>query len=227
MVIMQVFTPRWFYGYDALFELVSIASVILIAYLSIRSYRFSRNRNFKYLALSFFLIGLSFIIKIFTSIIAYSQPLIRNKMGFFIMTAEAIESLTITYTIGYLLYRISILLGFFILLSLALKIKDSRQILLFTYFLIISTIFSSLQYFIFHITCAIMLVFITQYFYNNYRKRKTESRLTLALSFFLITLSQVVFIFVIFNNSIYVIGEVFQLLGYLILLYTYLLILNK
>jgi len=224
---MQVFTPRWFYGYDALFELVSIASVILIAYLSIKSYRFSRDKKFKYLALSFFLIGLSFIIKILTNIITYSGPLIKDKMGFFIMTAEAIEKLTITYTVGYLLYRISILMGFFILLSLALKIKDSRQILLFTYLLIISTIFSSLQYFIFHITCTIMLVFITSYFYNNYMKKRTESRLTLALSFFLIMLSQVVFIFVIFNNSIYVIGEVFQLLGYLILLYTYLLMLNK
>lgn len=222
----EIFSPKWFYGYDAIFELVSVVAVILIAWLSYKAYRFTKNKNYKYLTFSFLLIGLSFIVKTITNLIIYFEPLKEKQVGFLIISYYNIQRLTMVHDIGYFFFRITVLLGFLIILLLALKIKDKKEISLLVFFIIISTMFSNSQYFIFHITCAFMLNIIFHYFFLNWRKKRTESSLTLALAFFMILLSQIVFIFVVFNKSIYVIGEIFQLFGYLVLLYTYLLVLR-
>jgi Na+/proline symporter len=86
--------------------------------------------------------------------------------------------------------------------------------------------FSEDSYYIFHITTLLFLIFITARYYKNYRENKNPSAKLLATSFSIITISQLVFCFIRLNPLLYVTAELVQLIGYIILLITFIKVLK-
>ncbi len=224
-MIEIVYSPKWFYGKDIAIDIIGIVILFLIAFFSLKYYRLSKNKNYLFLSASFFMISLSYFFKIITNFTIYYQVLQTKRFIFGTITYTAVESSDILFVVGFLLYRLLILLGFFFLYSIYEKPSKFAMIFI-AYLLIVSTYFTNSAYFMFHITALILLSFISYTFYRNCRKNKQKTSMLLFFGFLVITVSHLMSTFVIINPWIYVAAEITQLAGYLMLLIMFIMVLR-
>ena len=221
-----VFSPKWFNGVDIIFELISAIVLVLIASYSLRSYKFKKNENFRDFAIAFFILAAAFIAKILTNITIYYNVLETFHVGLLSFTISSIKASSIFYNGGYFFYRLLTLIGLYIFITIIDK-KETNSLFMI-YFIAITTIFSTWNYYLFHITSMLFAGYITYLYFKSYKQRECELcdkkvnnvKYPLA-AFFIITLANALFIFIKLNSYIYVIAEYIQLLGYIILLYTF------
>jgi hypothetical protein len=212
-----VFCPHWFYGIDALFEILTIIVAVLLAIISYKCFHFYREYKFKYFSLSFLSIALAYAIKILTSINLYYH-LFDEMCG---------NLLTPLHILGYFLFRFLFLLGLLGIWASMVMSIDRKTLLLIAYLLFVVSLWSNNIFLIFHLTAFVILAIIFHYSIKNYLRHRTSCAEMVAVAFFLILLSQVIFIFLLCSLNLYVIGEIIQTLGYSVLLITYLIIKKK
>jgi hypothetical protein len=219
-MIQLVYSPRWFYGKDIIIDVVSIFVLFLIAFFSIKYYKINKkNKNYLLLATSFILMALSFLFKIITNFTIYYRILETRKLGFMTFTYDIVKSSNVLFFAGFLMHRILMLLGLYMLYSIYLK-QNKFNIFLIAYLILISTYFSRSAYYIFHLTSLIFLIIITLQYFKNYKTTKHKTNKWLAYSFSVITASQIVFVFIKIH-TMYVIAELIQFVGYVGLLITF------
>ncbi|MEK6947119.1 MAG: hypothetical protein AABX32_05935 [Nanoarchaeota archaeon] len=226
-MIQVVYTPQWFYSKDLLIDAISALVLLLIASFSVMYYKLNKkNKNYLYLAGSFFLIALSFLFKILTNFTIYYKVFVTRHLGDFILTYPTVQVSNVLFFVGFLLYRLLTLLGLYMLYSVYQKNQSKSNIFLMVLFIIILTYFSELEYFIFHIIALALLVLITLQYYNTYKKNKQSASKFVTASFAIIGVSQIFSIFIFYDNVYYVVAELIQLVGYLILLMTFIRVLR-
>lgn len=221
------FNPKWFSGVDVAFESISAIVLILIASYSLKLYKFNKNKNFKEFATAFFILAAAFVFKILTNVTVYYNVLETYNFGFLTFTISSIKSSSLFYNGGYFFYRFLMLFGLYLLIT----IIDKRETnpLFMIYFIAVTSIFSTWAHYIFHTTSFLFLAFISWKYFKNYRDRiscelcdkRAKNIKILFLAFSIIALSNIIFIFIRFNQYIYVTAEYIQLIGYVILLYSF------
>ena len=224
-MVQVVFSPKWFWGKDIFIDSVALLVLLCIAIFATKYYRIKKSRNYLYLALSFYLIALSFFSKILINFTIYYQVLHTQVIGSIEYTQVILKSSEVLAVSGLFFYRLFTLLGLFMLYSIYEK-QSKANIILMIYFIVISIFFSKVEYYIFYLTCFIFLGVISNRYYQNYKKNRENTSGMLAASFSVITLSQIFFMFVNFTKHFYVIAEVIQLLGYILLLVTFIMVLK-
>jgi len=223
-----VYSPPWFYGKDIAIDILSVIVVLLIGGFSFRNFLLDKkNKRHFFLSCAFILLGLSFLTKILVNILAHSQSWLSKQFWLSIFGAEIIKSYGFLSAIGFLLYALLTLFGFYILYVLSSKDELSMNYVIIAYFILISTYFTRFTYFIIYITAFIFLFAITRRYFLSYSETKYKNTLYLCVSFGIITLSQFVFIFTSSNHTLYVLAELIQLIGYLFLLYTFVMVLRN
>lgn len=218
--------PNWFYGVDIIIELISLVVAGLIAYFSYKAFKLTKERKYFFFALAFFLIAVAFISKMYGLMIACTG-LAKASLGYFTAVTKNMTFIQFIYSMGYFLQRFIFLVGLLALTSLCLRIRNRKTIFMLVFFVFIATWFSNQSYLIFHIIAAFLLIYISLYFYVNYLRKRTFSARLVPMSFFLLLISQILFIFVVMDLNLYVIANVFQLAGFVLLLFTYILVLKK
>ena len=224
-MVQVVFSPKWFWGKDIFIDSIAVIVLVLIAIFVTRYYWIKKSRNYLYFAASFYLLALSFLFKILINFTVYYQVLHTQVIGSIQYTQIILRSSEVLAVMGLFFYRVLTLVGLFMLYSIYEK-QSKANILLMAYFIITSVLFSKIEYYIFYISSLIFLGIISKRFYQNYRKNKKRETGMLASSFAIITLSQIFFIFVNSSKSSYVAGELIQLIGYAMLLATFILVLK-
>jgi len=225
-MVELIYSPKWFYGKDIIFDIVSIFVLALIAYFSVKYYRINKkNKNYLLFGSSFGLMALSFIFKIITNFTLYYNEIETKQIGLLTFTYHEIEASNILFSTGFFIHRLLMLGGLYILYSIYTK-SNKSNIILTLYLILISTYFSSSAYYVFHVTSLIFLMFITLQYWNNYKKIRHESNKWLFYSFSLITLSQIIFVFIGVTAHFYVAAESIQLLGYITLLIAFIKVLQ-
>ena len=224
-MVQVVFSPKWFWGKDIFIDSIALLVLLSIAIFATKHYRIKKSKNYLYLALSLYLIALSFFSKILINFTIYYQVLHTQVIGSIEYTPVILKSSEILAVSGLFFYRLFTLLGLFMLYSIYEK-QSKANIILMVYFIIISIFFSKEEYYIFYLTCFIFLGVISNRYYRNYKKNRENTSGMLAASFSVIALSQIFFMFVNFTKHFYVVGEVIQLLGYILLLVTFILVLK-
>lgn len=226
-MIQVVYTPQWFYSKDLLIDGISAFVLLLIASFAVKYYKLNKNnKNYLYLASSFFLIALSFLFKILTNFTIYYKVFVTRHLGNYILTYPAIQVSNILFFVGFSLYRFLTLLGLYMLYSIYQKNQSKSSIFLMVFFILVLTYFSELEYFIFHIIALALLALITLQYYSTYRKNKQPTSKLVTASFAIIGASQIFSIFIFYNNVYYVVAGLMQLVGYLILLTTFIRVLR-
>ena len=219
-MVQVVFSPKWFWGKDIFIDSIAVFVLILIAIFVTRYYRIKKSRNYLYFAISFYLIALSFLSKILINFTIYYQILHTQVIGSIQYTQTILKSSEILSISGLFFYRLLTLIGLFMLYSIYEK-QSKANILLMAFFIITSVFLSKEEYYIFYILSFIFLGIISNRYYQNYKKNKRKETAMLAASFAVIALSQIPFILVSFTRHLYVAGEIVQLIGYIILLFTF------
>ncbi|MCD6496620.1 MAG: hypothetical protein J7K54_05090 [Candidatus Aenigmarchaeota archaeon] len=224
-MLQYIFSPRWFYGIDIVFELFSIVVVAMIARYGHMLYGVTHNKKHRYFSVFFLLIGIAFIFKIISNFNIYYLETgsinIENSV-FYFQTSHISE---ILFTIGFSIFRFLMAMAFFGLLFINWK-TERGMFYLCLYFIVLITIFSHSAYFVFHITMVVFMTGILAYYLKR-NAAKTPRNMNLLLTpvaFFVLLLSQMFFILTFMNLVMYVIGEVLQLAGFLILMYEYVLV---
>ncbi|MBI2101232.1 hypothetical protein HYT53_01350 [Candidatus Woesearchaeota archaeon] len=226
-MVQFVFSPKWFWGKDIFIDAIGVFVLVLIAVFSTRYYKLNKNRNYLYLALSFYLISFSYLAKILTNFTVYSKVLETATIGLLIITYQKVRVSEILFFIGFFLYRLFALSGFYALYSVHEK-QSKLSIFLMLYFMAIATYFSlsPFSYYVFYFASFILLSSITMHYYKRYKKNKYSATKFLAVSFGIIAISQIFFMFVGINLNIYVVAEIIQLIGYITLLAAFVMVLK-
>ena len=216
-MIKLVYSPSWFFGKDLLIDIISLVVLLLISSFAVRCYRLNKNRNYLNFSLSFSLLALSFLSKILTNFTIYYTSIMHHDFGPFILTYQALLSSKILILIGFIGYFFFGMAGLLSLLLVYKKDTSRAMVFLLVYLVLIATYLSMIDYFFFHLTSLLLLVFITSTYLKNYEKNMSASSGLLAYAFLTITFSQLIFTFIGFCTLCYVFAEGVQLAGYLML----------
>lgn len=212
-----VFTPDWFLGGDVLVEIFSFIILFLFFYLSVKSYKISKNKKSLYLGFGFLLVALAELATTFTKFVLYYDTTFTQQVGRMIITYQVVKSVDIFYYIGFFFHKLFTLLGFYVIYRLPLRKKSFGDVLIALCFIFISALFSQAFYYLFHITALILLVLITNNYFEIYNKNRTSNTKLLIVAFSLLALSQVMFILSKLG-MLYVLAQLLQLVSYIILL---------
>lgn len=227
-MITLIFSPKWFYGYDIIFEALAVIVTLIIGLYSLRIYRFSKERVYKYFGLSFLAFSAAFISKIAMNFALYNVNVVKNTMQTTTFTQTLLQKSNLLLQAGYDVHRFLFLISLLGIYWIISKSRDNEHRWLFIYLLLIISLFSFNTYYVFHLTAALMLLFIVRHFRNICQKKDAPMNAHLNfLAFALLLLSQFVFIFVFLNNAIYVVAEIVQLIGFIIFLVNILLLVFK
>ena len=241
-----IYSPVWFFGYDSIAEIISMVILFIIGFYARKIYLLTQEKKYKHLSLTFMLLGIAFFAKSLTTWIIY-----REWVEHELYIGKIIELYTL-YNFGYLLHVLLSLAAYMLLLLLFWDIKDRRVVSLFLVFIVIAALFASKAYISFHIISFILLCYLTWEFWKNaHRMRKAQQPVKRSArqsrtsakeqqakthlqtpymvfgAFLIITLSQLVFLFMTGTPVLYVAGEVVQLIGYLLLLATLLIMIFR
>jgi hypothetical protein len=215
-----VFTPDWFLEADVLIELFSFIILAAFFFISLRNYRISKNKNTLYLGIGFLFVAIAEIATILTKMILYYDAFFAQQIGHVLVTYTKSQPVDIFYYIGFFLHKFFTLAGLYIIYKIPSKKGTSGDVILAMFFLIISAYFSTSNswYYLFHLTALILLAFILGNYYLIYRQNKSENTKTLIFAFSLLALSQLIFLLSTLH-FFYALGQVVQLVSYLILLF--------
>lgn len=216
-LVELIFSPKWFFGIDNILDMFSLIVTLLISLYSFRFYKFSSKKNYKYFSISFFVITLAFLAKIVTNAILYSPTITYWVHNLNIITQRIMNQSNILFILGHLSFRFLFLLGLFSVYWVLSKSKERNKFPLIVYLLAAATLGSAYSYVLFALTSIIILLYIVHYYQLTYKKKRTNLTLFTLSSFVLILLSQFIFIFIFLDLRMYVLSEIVQLAGYLLL----------
>ena len=224
------YTPTWFNGWDVVFDVVGLIVCLLIAAYSWRVYRINRENKFAYFSLALVLVALGFLSKVFTSSVLYFTPL-RDVVAEVLQpfTGPRLSFSSLFYRAAFFIQMASTLAAWIVVFFVSQKARarlrrfhEVAQIALFAYLLLLITVVSNFQYYVFYLTSAVILgLIVLNYFKNYLNTNGNRNALLVMLSFLFILFGNFFFIFVFLSTSLYVVGEALVLIGFLILLYTY------
>ncbi len=220
-----LFSPNWFYGKDILIDIVSVIVLGLISGVTFNYYRCNRQKK-EHLCFSIasFLLSLSFLFKILTNFTLYTHVLKTQQFGFLTFTYQTIQYSDTLFLAGTLLYRLFTLIGFYLLFLIYYPKQSKPSVFFMIYLLIIATYFTSQTYYIIHVTTFLFLIFLVKKYYDNSLKTKDRPAKLILWSFLIISASQLIFIFMGIEKIFYVVAESVQLVGYVLLLISLLMV---
>tara|TARA_Y100000034_G_scaffold37358_1_gene45929 strand:+ start:462 stop:1157 length:696 start_codon:yes stop_codon:yes gene_type:complete len=220
-----VFSPTWFFGIDAAFEAVTMIIALLIAARSMSIYYYVKESRYFWFGTAFLMLATAFAGKILTNLVLYYNVIETYSFGLAEITHEAVRTSANFHTISFLMYRFLTLMAFLgIYLVYTSKVKTARSaIFFFSYFVLITVLFSSNISMIFHLTAFLLLAMISLLSLKNWYKTRSRAAKYVTASFAIIMISQLTFMPALYNNIAYVAAEVIQLIGYSSMLLAYVL----
>ncbi|MBI2124997.1 hypothetical protein HYV87_05130 [Candidatus Woesearchaeota archaeon] len=223
------FTPGWFNGYDLLFDSIGLVVALLIAAYSWRVYQLHQENRFKYFSLAFLLVSISFGFKIFTSGVLYYFP-VRETVAQVLRPAAGagLKYSALFYRAGFFLQMASMLGAWLLIFLISQKSRarltkfyEVSQIGLFVYLVLLISVVSNFEYVVFYLTSSVLLALIVLNYYKNYLTTGKANALMVLTAFLFILAGNLFLVFVFMESSFYAVGELFMLVGFLLLLYTY------
>ena len=221
MSVTIAFTPQWFHGIDIAFEILIVFISLLIANYGYRIYRFTEEKRYKYFSIMFFLAGMAFIAKILTNFTIYYKVLQTIDYGIITITTTRLYLSDILFAFGFFFYRLFFLSAFFGIFLLYESKYSKRFIIFLAYLMLAATFASHYTFFIFHLNAVVLLLMIFSKTYENYANTGSRAAGIVSACFLVLSISQLVFIFSFINTIAYVFGELIQLVGFILLLYVY------
>lgn len=229
--MFQLFsTPTWFNGWDIVIESFGLIVALFIAAFSWRIYRLHKENRFAYFSLAFILVALGLVMKMGTSAILYFTP-VRDVAADVLrpVAGAGLKFSYLWYRSGFLLHMIPMLGAWLLIFFISQKSRERlrkfhevSQIALFVYLILLISIVANFKYFVFYLTSSVLLALVVLNYYKHYLNTdQNVQAFRVMLAFLLIFIGNLFFVFVFLQNGLYVIGELFQLGGFLLLLYVY------
>ena len=221
-------TPEWFQGVDILFEAVGLVTAFLIAAYAWRAYELNKENRFLYFSLAFVLVGSSLLFKIISSGVLYFTPVRNTVLDVLRPTVGLrLRYTNLYYGATFFLQMASLLGGWLLIFFVSQKPRarlqrfhELSQIALFVYFVLLISVVAQFKHVVFYLTASVLLALIILNYYKNYLENRNPNTFRVMLAFLFIFISHLFFIFVFLLPGLYVIGQLFLVVGFSSLLYT-------
>jgi hypothetical protein len=221
---LYINSPQWFYGIDSCIELLSVIVAFIVAAYGYKVYRLSQQKKYKHFSTAFLLIGIAYLFKIISGFVIYQKVIVQQMIGPYMISRVMVEPVTWVHTYSHTIFRLLSLFAFLILIIVTLEIKNKPTMILMVYFMVLVAVVSIYAHILFYLTQILLIALLLHHFYHNYLKHKSCQALYVTLAFLGIFISNTVLTFMMYDPKIYVIGEMFQLLGFGLLLYAFILV---
>ena len=203
--------PQWFFGFDIGMEILFAIITCLVAVFAFKINKVTKERKIWLLGVAFLLMGLSYI---FLGVINYWFAQIASEQ----FREVSIGEIQTVGIVGVYLYMILFTSGLVTLgyLTAGMKKGKTYYLLFGLSLLVIASSFYKLI--TFRILAVFLLSFIAYQYFDDYLKNKNKKEFWILLSFTILFLSSVCFIFSPVYYPAYIVGHLFELLAYIIML---------
>jgi len=223
-----IFSPLWFMGKDIIIDIFSMIILFLIAFFSFKCYKTDKcNKNHFYLSLSFLMIGLSFLFKIFTNFVVYKEIVEKQTLGLLTIIHTVTVQAYLPSYLSSILQKSFMLIGLYFLYVVLEKNKTIIDHVMVISLLLLITHLSHMRHLYYYITVLVMLSIISAKYYLLFKKNKQRRTKYLSYSFVIIATSQILFFFITKYKNFYVLGEIVQAIGYVMLLVIFIMVLKR
>ncbi|MDP3734664.1 MAG: hypothetical protein Q8R37_05535 [Nanoarchaeota archaeon] len=210
--------------------MISLVVTMLIAAYSWRIYRINQENKFAYLSVAFILLSLGLLFKTFTGSVLYFTP-VRDTIADVLrpVAGKGLAHSLVYYRAAFFLQMASMLSGWLLIFFISQKSRarlhrfhEVAQMALFVYFVVLISLVSNWRYSVFYTTSAVLLGLITLNYYKNYLNTNRNKKSFLVMfSFLVMLLGHIFLVFVFLSAGFYALGQLINLVGFLLLLYTY------
>ncbi len=202
--------PHWFIGYGLAFELLFGIVTGLLAYYSFKVYNLCDQKECKNLGWAFASISASYV----------SLLIIQMAMWAKINTSSyirAIETYSLYTMIGLYLHVIFLLIGFATYAYVTLNLKNQRAYSLLISLSILSVIFSANVGLALNFISAVLLLYVTLHYANQYKKKHNHKVLLTLIGVSALLLARLIFAFTSFNPVLYALSHFIEFIGYTVM----------
>lgn len=203
MVALQ--GPSWFFGVDSVFELIGTIALLMIVIASYKAYRLTEMKRYKYYSYAFLALMIGHLARTIANFTIHQQ---------WVPVTGFREALIYGYG-AHILFTLAALV---LLVSFAFDVKQKKAFCILL-LLVLGMIFvSSSFYLAFYWAALVMFGFVAWHMIRNARTKKIITPKLVALSFALLTFTQLLFLGTALAPELYMGAHITQLLGFLILL---------
>lgn len=210
--IASIAGPEWFRFFETTFQIMFAVITMLIAGFGYKAYKMSEDRKFKYFTAGFFMLSIGFILLAVSNFLIYTEFYDGIVSRFY-----GINFANLIY-FGHIVLMMA---GYMLLLVIAMRLQTRRLIALLFSFLFLFALFSYQYYLKFHVISLMLLGFMAWQFFDNYREKKKFNSGLVFSGFYMLAFAELFLLGIIFVPSLYVVGNVLQLVGYGLLLWMF------
>jgi len=220
MILVSVALTNVF-GIGAICELVFAIITLLIGIFAFRIYRLTKSDNYRAFMFSFFFIATAYLFKSLINFLIYFE---QAKP---IAIASKLANISTFFAYGVIVHIVLMLIALLLLVNLVMKIKNRGVFVLLFILTFFPLVLTWMHYSIFYSLASVFLFILTVSFFKNYIKNKNKNAFYVGIAFLLIFIAHIFYILISVRTLFFVIGHVFEFLGYLVLLITYIRVLKK
>ncbi len=212
--------PRWFFGYDIALELLFGIITLMVALYALKMYRLCSLKSCKLFGISFLSISIAYFLWAFVNIYASS---------FFDDTTQvlSLKGLTILGLVGVYGHVLFMILGLVTLAYVTLKNASYRNYTIIATLSLVSLVFAANKALAFYFVSSFLLFFVLIFYVREYLRVRSLNSFLVVLSFVFLFLGSADFTFASAYKVHYVAGHLLQLIGYLFMLISFVLMLKK
>lgn len=212
--------PQWFVGFSITMEIIFALVSLIVSYFSLKIYALSGQREPRLFGISFSVISISYIIWGALNFFVLKEL----NQGFSVLTLEKLTTLGASGIYAHiLLYTI----GLTTLAYMTFRIKSKRVYSLLLTLSLLVIVFSANKFNSFYILSSILLLLISFHYVSEYNKRKNPKTLLVLIAFIFLLLSSIGLAFSSQSYIYYIIGHLFELVAYVIILISLVLTIKK
>lgn len=210
---------EYIYMTDEIFGVLTFLIAMLISYYSYRIFNFTKKRDYLWFSGGFYLIAIGFLTR-FIFDFSFDTMRLDKSMFFGTMEFEPFQKMLLLASMLF------ILAGYILLLLVALKTKKRVSLLIFIISLV-ALLVSQNYYVTFLAILAVVIFTLLFHFYRNFNQKRTLNAGIVWYSFLLIFIGCLMEMLMFISNKFYILSNLFNMGGFLLLLVNFVLVLRK
>jgi hypothetical protein len=214
-------SPVWFFGYEITIDVVSVIIALAVSISAFRIYHLTGQRQLKLFGIGFILLAVSYLLQFiiaelilleYTEVIE-GQLISRGLLGFSML--------------GIILYLAFFIAGLITLAYMTFNIKSSKAYLMMLFLSGIAVFLSYDHVVVFFLISTAALMFLIYHYTVHFLKTRHLTNFLVLVAFIFFLAGSINYVLVPFQLDCFVVGNLFELFGMVLILVNLILVIKK
>lgn len=204
-------SPEWLFGYNVVFKLVIAFITAAVSYYALKMYRLSGRRRSKLFSIAFGFFSLSYLAPALFSLNSFSGPF----------------NFTVYNLIGAYFHTFLFILGTATLTYMTFDIESPRIYGLLILITLASFVLSGMNFYLGYAIISIMLFYVLFDYLLEFIEKKSPKSLMISIAFGFLFISHIHFLLAVNHELFFAIGNILELVAYLLVLINLIMVFSK